>query len=105
MPERRLGSSIPLYTEYFSDDCSDLLSNEGCGLRWKGCVLADGAGCRKGRRTKLDRTNVVGISSWIKGAVSMIEDMLGDDIGDGFDGSLEEMMGLWTARHSLALRG
>lgn len=68
-------------------------------------MLADGAGCSKSRRTKLDRTNVVEISSWIKKAVSMIEDTLGDGIGDRFDGRMEEMMGLWTARHSLALRG
>ena len=35
----------------------------------------------------------------------MSKNMLGDDIGKIFDGRLEEMMGLWTARHSLALRG
>ena len=68
-------------------------------------MLADGAGCRKSRRTKLDRTNVGGISSWIEQTISMIESMLEDDMGDGFDERLGEMMGLWTALHSLALRG
>jgi len=43
--------------------------------------------------------------NWRSRVISMSENMLGDDIGKIFDGRLEEMMGLWTARHSLALRG